>query len=493
MTSRRDAMREIFNMRQLKLTPLEVYKPMGRKQLASLKSSMRELLTGLTLAGLVVMLPFVCLPFLSFAGENDLKPLNERIEILEKKTGELEKEVRQEHGTMLKEIGEHITRFESELDMVDYRTGRIKAMEERVGAFTLGGDLSFFLQGLVNNNQGSGDRADVSYSGDLFLVIPAGPYGNTYFRGDIGQGKGIALYLPPTFSGPNADLEFNEAKFELVEAWYWTEFPIPDIRDKRLELTIGKMDPTAIFDINAVANSETGQFLADMFVNNLALEFGGDSNGYGPGLSAAYRFTSVYEKGLKIVGRVGIFEGDGNFKDVLDKPFLIAELDMWMPYYGLNGNYRIYGWVNKKDHTDLLDSSKDNLSNQGAGLSIDQQMSNEITLFSRYGIQDGDVSKFDRVFTVGGQIIGNSWKRANDVIGIAYGASHVTEKYKKASLTLDGYAANANYEHYLEAYYKYWANKNLSLSPDVQYVMNPGGDRAKDNIFIYGVRMQLVF
>lgn len=432
-------------------------------------------------------------PLLSLAAEDQLKQLEQKIEAIEKKTEDLEKEIRQEHKPLLKEISEHITTLEKDLDMVDYRTARIKALGEKVEAFSIGGDLSLFLQGIGENSQGYRDKADASYSADLFLITPAGTYGNVYFRGNIGQGRGITPYLPPTFSGPNADLEFNEAKFELVEAWYWTEFAVPDIRDRRLELTVGKMDPTAFFDANAVANSETNQFMANIFVNNLAIEFGGDANGYGAGLSAGYRFTSIYDKGLKVVGRIGMFEGDGDFKDVLDRPFLIAELDAWMPYYGLNGNYRIYGWVNEKKHTDLLDSSKDNLSNQGLGISLDQQVSNDITLFARYGIQDEDVSKFDQVFTIGGQIIGNSWKRANDVIGIAYGASHVDGKYKDASLGLDGYVANASYEHYLEAYYKYWANKNLSISPDIQYIVNPGGDKEKDDIFIYGARMQATF
>ncbi|MBI5286595.1 MAG: carbohydrate porin [Deltaproteobacteria bacterium] len=294
-------------------------------------------------------------------------------------------------------------------------------------------------------------------------------------------------------AGPNADLEFNEAKFELVEAWYWTEFPIPDIRDRKLELTIGKMDPTALFDTNTVANSETNQFMANIFVNNLALEFGGDENGYGPGVSLAYRFTPIYKKGLKVVGRVGLFEGDGDFKGVFDRPFLIAELDIWRSYYGLNGNYRFYGWVNKTRHTDLLDSTRDNLSNYGFGLSIDQQVTSDISLFARYGIQDEDVSRFDKVFTVGGQIVGNSWRRANDVLGIAYGASHVSDQFQEAPLGLYGYVADADFEHYIEAYYKYWANKNLSISPDVQFIMKPGGDEGKDNIFIYGVRMQMTF
>jgi len=440
----------------------------------------------------IILLMSFFAPF-SFAAEDDANRLEQKLDALEKRTDDLEKEIRQEHKPLLKEIGEHITTLEKELDMVDYRTGRIKALQERVGAFSIGGDLSLFLQGIGNNSKGYGEKGDASYSADLFLIIPTGPYGNTYLRGDIGQGEGVSPYLPPTFSGPNADLEFNEPKFELVEAWYWTEFAIPDVRDRRLELTMGKMDPTALFDANAVANSETKQFLADIFVNNLALEFGGDANGYGAGLSAGYRFTSIYDKGLKVVGRIGMFEGDGDFKDVLDRPFLVAELDTWMSFYGLNGNYRIYGWLNNNKHTDLLDSSKDNLSNQGFGVSLDQQVSNDIILFARYGMQDEDVSKIDRVFTAGGQLIGNGWRRANDVIGIAYGASHVSGKYKEASLGLDGYAANADYEQYLEAYYKYWANNNLSISPDIQYVINPGGYNAKDSVFIYGVRVQAAF
>lgn len=426
---------------------------------------------------------------LVFAEEDALK---NRIEILEKKTQELEKAGEEEKGRW-EELTGHVETLEKELTMVDYRTGRIRALEEKVGALTIGGDLSFFLQGIVNNAEGLKEKADASYSGDLFLIVPSGPHGNVYLRGDIGQGEGISPLLPPTFSGPNADLEFNEPKFNLVEAWYWTSFPYPDAKDRRVELTIGKMDPTAFFDANAVANSETSQFIADIFVNNLALEFGGDANSYGPGLSMGYRFTSIYNKGLKVAGRVGLFEGDGDFKDVFDRPFLIAELDIWRPYYGLNGNYRLYGWTNQNKHTDLLDSSQDDISNQGLGLSIDQQLSNDITLFVRYGVQDKDVSKFDQVLTIGGQIIGNSWRRANDRIGVALGASHVSDKFQEASLTLDRYEAAADYESYIEVYYRYWANKNLSISPDLQVIINPGGDEEKDNILIYGARMQITF
>lgn len=455
----------------------------------------KRLMTVVALA-LVILFPLAA-QAAPQAANDEMKMLRERIEKLEKRTQELEKEVKEEQKPLLQEISDHITTLEKDLDMVDYRTARIKGLQEKVEAFSIGGDLSFFLQGVGKNSQGLREKADASYSGDLFLLVPAGPYGNVYFRGDIGQGEGIAPFLPPTFSGPNADLEFNEPKFTLAEAWYWTSFPYPDVKDQRLELTMGKMDPTALFDANAVANSETSQFVADIFVNNLALEFGGDNNGYGPGLSLGYRFTSIYDKGKRVVGRVGLFEGDGDFKDVMDRPFLIAELDAWVPFYGLNGNYRIYAWTNKTKHTDLLNPADDDNDNKGFGLSIDQQVSNDVTLFARYGMQDEDVSRFDQVFTIGGQVVGNAWRRSNDVVGLAYGASHVSDKFKDATaqgiLADVDYVANASYEHYVEAYYRYWANKNLSISPHLQYIVNPGGDEDKDNVLIYGVRMQLTF
>lgn len=92
-------------------------------------------------AVIVIILSF---PLLSFATEEQMKRLEQKIEAIEKRADDLEKELRQEHKPLLKEISEHITTLEKELDMVDYRTGRIKALQERVDAFSIGGDLSFF-------------------------------------------------------------------------------------------------------------------------------------------------------------------------------------------------------------------------------------------------------------------------------------------------------------------------------------------------------------
>src|SRR3989338_4350123 len=144
----------------------------------------------LSLPAIIVLI--LSFPILSFAAEDQRKQLEQKIEAIEKKTEDLEKEIRMEHKPILKEISEHITTLEKDLDMVDYRTARIKALGEKVEAFSIGGDLTFFLQGVAKNSQGFQEKADVSYSGDLFLIVPSGPYGNVYFRGNIGQGGGIA-------------------------------------------------------------------------------------------------------------------------------------------------------------------------------------------------------------------------------------------------------------------------------------------------------------
>ena len=421
------------------------------------------------------------------AQDEQEEALERRVEELEERTRRLEKDVLKEHTRMLENMKLHLETLERNLAMVDYRTGRLRAMEERLDAFTIGGDLTMNLQGVVDNPAGR-DGAEGSYSADLFLMAPAGLYGNVYFRGNIGEGDGVAALLPDAFSGPNADLELNEPRFNLVEAWYWTEFPIPSTRDKRLELSIGKMDPTAMFDTNMVANSETDQFTADIFVNNIAIEFGGDDNYYGAGVSVAYRFTSIYNKGLRVKGRVGLFEGDGDFRNILDRPFVIAELDIWRPYYGLNGNYRFYLWTNREAHRDLRAGSTDkDLANTGIGMSIDQDLSTDVAMFLRYGLQRERVSPFNMSLSLGVQILGNGWKRGNDRVGLAYGITRVSSHYRDSQKDV-----NADYEHYMELYYKWWANNNLSVSPDIQYVMNAGGVSDND-MLIYGVRMQLAF
>ena len=48
-------------------------------------------------------------------------------------------------------------------------------------------------------------------------------------------------------------------------------------------------------------------------------------------------------------------------------------------------------------------------------------------------------------------------------------------------------------ELHLELYYNLKVNEGLSISPDIQWVNNAGGDRDCSSVWVFGVRSQLSF
>src|SRR3989304_7099615 len=76
-----------------------------------------------------------------FAQDEELK---KRIDVLEEKTRDIERMEEEGKGGG-EELTGHVETLERELTMVDYRTGRIRALEEKVGALTIGGGLWLFL------------------------------------------------------------------------------------------------------------------------------------------------------------------------------------------------------------------------------------------------------------------------------------------------------------------------------------------------------------
>ncbi len=419
----------------------------------------------------------------ALAEGNKKDALIERMEALERRLERLETGSAIEHRHMMEEMRRHIDTLQRRLEKIDYRTVRLRAIEERTDSFSMGGGLTIFLQG-VYGTAGVASGVEGSYSADLFFVAPAGNNGNVYFRANTGQGEGVTTGLPEMFAGPNADLELNRAEVELVEVWYRVEFPLLD-RTRRLELVAGKLDPTAFFDTNDVANSETEQFMADMFVNNPAIEFGGDANGYGAGVVADYHcFTG---KRFDITTRLGLFEGDGDFRDILDEPFVIWEVDLHSKEEDRGGNYRFYVWLNGMDHRDILDPDRTGLTNKGVGVSIDQMVSEGLNLFLRAGYQRDDVSSFDYTFSFGGELSGTWFLREADALAMAYGLLHTSPALRKSG------GADRRFEHHMELYYRYTINDNIALTSDIQYVMNPGGNSRHAPMLLYAMRVQLSF
>ncbi|MDR0310788.1 MAG: carbohydrate porin [Acidobacteriota bacterium] len=310
---------------------------------------------------------------------------------------------------------------------------------------------------------------------DLKLTVPTSKSGKAFMQFKTANGSGIDRDIPniSLFNAATADNNFRLAKI-----WYEHVF------GEKVRLRGGKIDLTTDFDNNAVANDEYDQFLSGGFVNNPVVEFPGYSN------FGAMLWISPNE--FFDIG-VGFADGDpnwdgGDWDNVFKNPFSILELGMKPKIADRQGNYRIYGWHNDNGHERLLSSGIADDANYGFGLSADQEITKDVTLFARYGHQRGSVSQVEHAWSAGVGISGRFLRREQDTLGFAYGQAIVGKDFK----SLDAETGiDSGSEHRMEIYYKIKANKYLSFSPNLQWAKNPNGDRGNNNIWAFGVRTYL--
>lgn len=368
----------------------------------------------------------------------------------------------------------------------------------------ISGGLTTIIQGSLNNEKiFGGNQTEGSMSADFFLEFPVYEKGSFLFRFDIVQGEGLTS-LPPLFNSPNGnttgtnnDIEgFNSSQLNLNEARYEHL-----LLNDTLMVVLGQMDITSYFDENNFANDETMHYLAQQFDNNSAIEWGGSENFFGPGLVLLASPTKSLDFSL------GWFEGDGDYNEMFRNPFLIGQATLKTKIGGFKGNYRLYAWSRMTPHCKSasdsaiftncdseLESTGEHIkikdSNTGFGLSLDQQISESIGLWARFGYQDPDVSQFDKAVSIG-SVISKLIGRPDDKLGIAYGAVFPSNTFENST-------GRSDIEHYAEVYYKYVFSgdgeiKGLHITPDFQIITNPGGDSSVDPVFIWGLRTQVRF
>ncbi len=353
--------------------------------------------------------------------------------------------------------------------------GADRAGEAWYDRLTVTAGATGVLQGSSGVSQGhspEGGETDGSVSLDVALTMPVGERGTCGALLEAGSGDGVDGEIP-TLSSLNADAD-GDPTLRLTEAWYEHTRP-----GERVRLRLGKLDLTADFDTNAAANSETDQFLSGGFVNNLAVEWP-DENGVGAVLCT----TPGDRWGIGL----GVVDADGDGDDLFGGAFSMLELN-WRPRLGEHeGTYRLYGWVNARGHEDLRNPERMSRHNRGIGLSLDQAISADTTLFARYGHQRSSVSQIAQAWSAGLQYTGKLGGRTGDAGGIAYGVATISESWKAAQSRAD---IRVGDESHLELYYNRRVNCHLGITADIQWVHNANGDRDSAEVWVFGLRTRL--
>ena len=237
--------------------------------------------------------------------------------------------------------------------------------------------------------------------------------------------------------------------------------------DDRLIFTLGKISLNDYFDNNSVANSELSQFLAGAFVNSAVL--GAPLNG--PGIRVSGRLSDHLTAGI------GYGSGDTTASNITDHGFGIVELDYKRKLGDREGNYRFYGTLDGAKPDGAVKTVTKNAL--GAGLSLDQQLTDQLTLFGRFGWHDESAYQTRSAWSAGAQYTGLIPQRPNDNLGIAYGQVLINDTPAQEKL--------------LEAYYRIQVSEQLFISPHCQYLMDPLGDSAAENVFVGSIRAQIIF
>lgn len=399
----------------------------------------------------------------------------------------------------------------SELDQLKMRVESIeKRMQEDESVDLLGNRLHVVssLRGLkisggltmIAQLAACGERCQheaFSASADLNLESPAGKDGRVVFAMDFQRGAGLQdmpnFFISPNGNptGPNNDIEsFNNDQLHVVQAYYEHNF------NSKLIITLGQLTPILYFDTNDFANNERTQFIANLFTNNPTIEFGGSKDFYGPGVSTTY----LPFEAMSIT--LGAFDGVGDYDEMCKRYLLMAEADFKIKHVGKQGNYRFYYWEKKgrkipEDTANPNDAGLLRADSIGIGFSIDQRVSESFGIWLRGGNQSEGVAQFDRHISGGINMSGKILGSPNDEAGFGFGATYIGSDYEnyRKSVSPDFESA---VENYLGLYYNISiANSTkfsgLHISPDLQYVLNSGGDKNAPRLAIYGLRVQTFF
>jgi hypothetical protein len=287
----------------------------------------------------------------------------------------------------------------------------------------------------------------------------------------------------------------------------------------RLEIKAGKLSAADDFDQNRYANSPRTQFFNLAFINNTAWDYAADTRGYSysvvisvvkPSWRLAY---GVFEEpttvnGSKFDGH--LLQAQSNNLELTLKPNNAGTVIRLLAYLNQArmGNYE-EALQTAGDTTALpsvLADEKLGRTKYGFGLNFEQPLADkgETGIFGRLGWNDGHNENFtytdvDRHASVGVQLNGVHWGRPEDQVGCAYALDGLSSQHKNylaaggLSLFLGDGRLHYDPEQILETYYRVQIGKYVQVSPDFQFIQNPGYNRDRGPAAVYSMRLRLSY
>jgi len=296
--------------------------------------------------------------------------------------------------------------------------------------------------------------------------------------------------------------------------------------ETRLQLKVGRMAVNDDFDNNRYAGDPRTEFLNWALWANTAWDYAANTRGYSDGMVVGYLSPAwsleygiykmpVFANGQQLVSSLTRANGQNLQLTLSDLPTgTIVRLLAYLNTASM-GLYRQALEIAAADHTvpDIVADDRPGRQTHGYGVNVEQPVADrgDTGAFLRWGWNDGNAESFaftqvDEVLSFGAQLSGVHWKRPDDRLGLAVASESLDapqEQYLAAGglgfLVGDG-RLNYGHEQILETYYRFeytWPEHpgpiKWQLSPDFQYIQNPGYNRDRGPVHFWGIRLHLEY
>ncbi len=297
------------------------------------------------------------------------------------------------------------------------------------------------------------------------------------------------------FFKTNQDASSEEALF--IDKWHWRQF----LFDKKVELRLGRQEPVKdLFDRSKIIGHEDKYFMNRALVRNATIP-----SKKGLGLFARWYFTDhAYLSAAALDANAK--NRQTNFNTAFHGPDqfrFFAELgyDAKIPsdHGKLKGHYRIGTWYDPTSKKQFLDTlgglraERFQSGDWGLFLGLDQMIWKEnddpkdkqgLSVAARYGHANGEFHKVEDFWAVAVQYAGLFPNRDKDLLGFGVAQGIFGEEYRRVK-------ARADRETVYELYYSYRVTPWLTISPDLQFISNAGGNADDPDTFVGGLRFKM--
>ena len=288
---------------------------------------------------------------------------------------------------------------------------------------------------------------------------------------------------------------------------------------RRLELRIGKFAITDFFDNNAVGSDSHLQFMNWAVDQNGGWDFTADPRGYSWGVTCEYQ-SPRWGARAALVLLTGPNQTDNLEWDLRKANSSVFEFKLHRGFlpkkdgvirllgYLNNGNMGVYRYantqyINGEVPTPEIDNHPQWMTSKyGFGFNFEQVLSRNVLVYGRFGWNNGrteswSFTEIDQTIGLGLGAIGRMWHRRYDRAGVAFVSNGIKADhaaylgYGGLGFVLGDGKLSYGRESLLEGYYTAHVWRGLFLGPDLQFVNNPGYNRARGPVWVPSFRIHI--